>query len=151
MVGLINKYVVGFLFDIDFKKVLLIKKNRPEQFKGLLNGVGGHVENDETEENAISREFEEETGYYINPESWYNFICVTGEDFLVNYYFTCGDLNKCKQTTDEELLIVNINELHLYDIVDDIKWLVMLATDENLFNYKNFEINPVRKYESNIL
>ena len=36
------KYSVGFLFNPDETKVVLIKKNRHDWEKGLLNGVGGH-------------------------------------------------------------------------------------------------------------
>ena len=46
MKELINKYVLGFVFDLN-DRVLLITKNRPEWQDGLLNGLGGHVEEGE--------------------------------------------------------------------------------------------------------
>ena len=55
-------YVVGFLFNPDMTEVVLIKKNRPDWQKGLLNGVGGKIESGEDPITAMIREFKEETG-----------------------------------------------------------------------------------------
>ena len=43
-----QKYVLGFIFNKDKTKIALIRKDRPEWQKGLLNAVGGKVEADET-------------------------------------------------------------------------------------------------------
>lgn len=57
-----TKYVVGFMFSEDSSKVALIRKNRPEWQKGLLNGIGGHCESsDKNNQDTMIREFEEET------------------------------------------------------------------------------------------
>ena len=58
-------YVVGFLFNPDMTEVVLIKKNRPDWQKGLLNGVGGKIESGEDPITAMIREFKEETGVEI--------------------------------------------------------------------------------------
>ncbi|WP_164969449.1 hypothetical protein [Halarcobacter ebronensis] len=50
-------YVTGFLFTKDFKHVVLIKKLNPEWQRGLFNGVGGKVEENEKPCDAMSREF----------------------------------------------------------------------------------------------
>lgn len=74
----VNKpnYVVGFLFSTNKKEVVLIKKNRPDWQKGLLNGIGGHIE-DETPLEAMKREFLEETGLKI--EYWKQFAYIEFE------------------------------------------------------------------------
>ncbi len=38
-----ERYVVGFCFNGDMSKVVLIQKNRPAWQVGKLNGVGGMV------------------------------------------------------------------------------------------------------------
>jgi 8-oxo-dGTP diphosphatase len=55
-------YVVGFLFGHDKTMVALIKKSRPEWQKGMLNGIGGKIENSENALTAMRREFKEEAG-----------------------------------------------------------------------------------------
>lgn len=66
-------YVLGFLFNVSNQSVLLVKKNKPEFQKGLLNGIGGKIEEGETPLEAMKREFREETG--ISDElDWSHFL-----------------------------------------------------------------------------
>lgn len=58
-----TNYVLGFITDR--KRVLLIKKNRPEWQQGLYNGVGGKVLENESPESAMVREAKEETNLDI--------------------------------------------------------------------------------------
>lgn len=56
------RYVLGFTFSPTFSHVLLLWKNRPAWQAGKLNGIGGKIEEGETAEEAMAREFTEETG-----------------------------------------------------------------------------------------
>lgn len=40
----LSRYVVGFLFDSEFRQVALIRKQKPQWQAGLLNGIGGKIE-----------------------------------------------------------------------------------------------------------
>jgi 8-oxo-dGTP diphosphatase len=62
-------YVLGFAFDKD-RRLALIKKQRPDWQKGRWNGIGGHIEENETSRGAMSREFFEETGVSIECDLW---------------------------------------------------------------------------------
>lgn len=62
-------YVLGFAFD-QYGAVALINKKRPDWQAGKWNGIGGHQENGETQVQAQSREFHEETGMLIHPIRW---------------------------------------------------------------------------------
>lgn len=57
-----KEYVLGFMFTEDGKGVVLIQKKKPAWQHGRWNGIGGKIEERETPEKAIVREFEEETG-----------------------------------------------------------------------------------------
>ena len=54
------RYVLGFLFDDDFKRVLLILKDHPDWQRGLFNGIGGHINKGEDPGDAMHREAMEE-------------------------------------------------------------------------------------------
>jgi 8-oxo-dGTP diphosphatase len=102
-----TEYVVGFLFDSSMDKVILIKKNRPDWQKGLLNGVGGYVEDDERyhPKQTMVREFEEETGV-VTEESFWKSVCIlTFPDAEITFYYAADNETflKCKTTTDEEI------------------------------------------------
>src|ERR1035437_6897488 len=58
--------------------VWLIRKARPEWQKGMLNGIGGHVEENENTMTAMTREFNEETGLTIL--DWKKFCILTDEE-----------------------------------------------------------------------
>lgn len=62
------EYVLGFMFNEDESKVLLVHKNRPTWQAGKLNGIGGKIEAGETPLQAMEREFMEETGFI---SKWY--------------------------------------------------------------------------------
>src|SRR5690242_7587733 len=55
-------YTVGFFFNEDLSKVLLIRKAKPPWQAGRLNGIGGSFEGTESPEKCMDREFLEETG-----------------------------------------------------------------------------------------
>lgn len=58
-------YCCGFLFKDDFSEVMLVEKRRPAWQNGLLNGIGGHIEENETPYAAMVREFKEEAGVEV--------------------------------------------------------------------------------------
>lgn len=61
-------FVVIFLFSKDHKKMLLMKRKK-EPYKDCWNGIGGKIEENETEIQAAIRECKEETGIVLsNPK-----------------------------------------------------------------------------------
>ena len=112
-----KEYVLGFLFNRELTRVALIRKNRPEWQKGLLNGIGGQIEekdglttNDDPDYNAMVREFKEETG--VLHEKWLSFGLMHGASFRVHLFVGAGDLYKLKTVTDEEIVIVDLKEIY---------------------------------------
>lgn len=110
-----TKYVCGFLFNHSFDRVVLIRKNRgPRHMAGKANGVGGKIEIGESPRGAMSREFLEETGTFINPLCWMGFhtesyFADTGNK--VHYMCavaTDSVLDQCRTAEDEEVLIVDL-------------------------------------------
>ena len=72
-------YVVGYMFNPEKTAVALIEKQKPAWQRGKFNGIGGHIEADETPEAAMSREFEEEAGVFVHPDDW---LLIRVEQFL---------------------------------------------------------------------
>lgn len=56
-----RSYVLGFLFSHNCVRVVLIRKKR-RMHVGMLNGLGGQIEPGETPEQAMAREFADESG-----------------------------------------------------------------------------------------
>src|SRR6185312_1913393 len=109
-----KNYVVGFAFNDNH--VLLIEKKRPNWQKGLLNGLGGHIEDNEHPIDAMIREFEEECGISSNNSDWEQFAIMKGEDWICYCFRSRNmfDLAPAKKTTDEEPKIINAYALQNY-------------------------------------
>jgi 8-oxo-dGTP pyrophosphatase MutT (NUDIX family) len=80
-------YVLGFLIDENRYVALVRKKKGPGGQKGRLNGFGGHIRPDETPEEAMHREFIEESGWPGSP-AWYPMPPMRGPDWLVYCFWT---------------------------------------------------------------
>lgn len=125
-----TKYVVGFAFDQNAENVVLIRKLRPAWQTGLLNGVGGHVEDfDETLEQAMSREFFEETGVLLPVTAWDRYATITQEkDTCAVFRAFTDDIRGVATVTDEEICTVPTAE-RLSNSMTNLAYLIPMALD----------------------
>jgi 8-oxo-dGTP diphosphatase len=124
-----QEYVNGVVID-KAGRTLLIRKNRPAWQKGKLNGVGGHVEAGELPIDAMVREFREETGLSLS-EDWTHRITLQGPNFKVHFFICYDSFKGWQQTTDEELVEVDILDLPL-DIIPNMRWVIPLLMDKHV-------------------
>jgi 8-oxo-dGTP diphosphatase len=137
-----TEYVAGFLFDGD--RVALVVKNRPEWQKGKMNGIGGHIEPGETPEQAMAREFVEETGYERpEPLDWMRFAELSGSDYKVYFFYEYGDHRLLHQPTDETVVSVDIGDLNFANSIPSLTWLIPLALSMNFDRANLFKIQEV--------
>lgn len=133
-----KSYVVGFLFDEKALNVALIRKLRPDWQRGMLNGIGGKIEEGEETPTAMRREFREETGVDIPEEDWRLF-CVLGKRDEWRVYFFCAqrpDLYKAglRNMTDEQIEVIGIYMLKHCRTIPNLQWLIPMAIeDEHTF------------------
>jgi len=121
-------YVVGFMFDPALLRVLLIRKKKPEWQKGLLNGIGGKIKKNESERQAMSREFIEEAGIGIAPREWGHFCTVFNDQFEMYCYYYIGDaIDEAKTMTDEEIHNCLVDVISTDRVIPNLKWLVPLS------------------------
>ena len=124
------KYVVCLLFSNDLEQLVLIRKNRPEWQKGLLNGPGGKVNEGESFDFAAHREFFEEAGisvpiwdhlsYQTENDGKYEVCYVTAKTSLEH-------LNHVKSRTDETVGMHTIKFIDPTSLVPPLQWLIPLA------------------------
>lgn len=127
---MMTKYVAGFLFDYDYKKVALIRKKKPEWQAGRLNAIGGKVEHAEACLVAMIREFFEETGSKIY--GWRPFCTLSGEDWIVHFYEAQGSLEELHSVTDEHIEVWDVESVKGFDetvMIPNLAWLVPMAMD----------------------
>ncbi len=77
-----NHYVLGFYFNADKNRVLLVEKQRPKWMKGLWTGIGGHIEDKESPTQAMYRESKEEVDLAPSWRHTITFTCPGGTVFV---------------------------------------------------------------------
>lgn len=121
-----ENYVVGFLFDEDYEEVVLIRKNRPDWQAGLLNGVGGKIEEGEDPEEAMRREFEEEAGKDHKKWDLFSHLSVKGTDIDL-WFFSGVGIENVETQTDEEIEIREVDNIRYLETIPNLDWLVPMA------------------------
>lgn len=123
-----KNYVVGFLFDAEYKRVVLIKKTKPKWQNGKLNGVGGKIEEFESPRKAMAREFAEETGMVTSQREWNHFLTLTGPDFRIwCYYATSDDITAVRTMTEEDVVVIDVDLVVDQPTIPNIPWMVAMA------------------------
>lgn len=114
-----TNYVVGFITD--GKRVLLIKKNRPQNQIGLYNGIGGKVKDNESPLEAIIRKAKEET--MLDISDWYKIDTLEYPSDKITLHLFKAKVSKkfiknYKTTTDEVVRIFKIKNLPQNSFID---------------------------------
>lgn len=125
-----SRYVCGFMFSEDRRRVLLIRKQNPEWQRGLLNGIGGKIEGNKTLLAAMRREFKEETGLqtYMR-DSWTQTVSLFGAAFIVHFFFRTGPIDDARSITDEKVEIVAVDAVPTQKTIPNLRWLVSMQLD----------------------
>lgn len=135
-----EKYVLAFIFDSNKENVLLIRKNRPEFLKGKLNGIGGKIEEGESELEAIKREVEEESGLVIEESTFKPLGLIQNshneeeDQFVVNVFFAKGNVFEAQTLTDEEVSVFNTKEaIERNDLNEQVKEILLTSLKDPQF------------------
>lgn len=139
------KYVLGFIFCLEKRQVLLIRKNKPAFQKGFHNGIGGKVEPNEYPRAAMVRECEEECGLVTSEKEWRLFCemdCQESTDGITpTWHIDCFVYNVTYErfknlisTTDEVITIWSLMHIHTMNktLLGNTAWLIGMALDKLL-------------------
>lgn len=130
-----QRYVCGFLFMADGRPdflmdylVVLIRKSKPDWQRGLLNGVGGKIEPGESPEQAMVREFEEETGHPTS--GWLSLATLSFPKAVVHFFYMFSPrLVSVSSVTDEPVEVLRVGHLVNWreDLIPNLHWLIPMA------------------------
>lgn len=126
-----TRYVAGFFFDPNLDNVWLIRKQKPDWQKDLLNGVGGKIEENEGPISAMVREFHEEAGMFIY--DWKKFCVIEGNNWQVTFFYSIAQddrhYNKVRTLTDEVLHSIEAADVIYRKTISNLRWLIPMAID----------------------
>jgi 8-oxo-dGTP diphosphatase len=137
-----QKFTLGFIFNPELTKVLLVHKEKPEWQKGKINGIGGKYEDGETAEQCISRETFEESTLRIPSNEWTYVGTVHQErgDFGVLAATYAGPPQDAVKNDYEEIEWFKVGKLPA-NVIPNLQWLVPLALYKLQNNFESFEVN----------
>jgi|CXWL01.1.fsa_nt_gi 8-oxo-dGTP diphosphatase len=134
-------YCLGFCFNLIADSVILIKKTHPKDQRGLLNGLGGRIGDQEATDGAMAREFEEESGFAVPLRRWSHFATlICGKENNSTWIFCFVAFNDDvfrfldagnEGTTEEKVRYYAIKDLHKYPKVANTDWLIRMALPIN--------------------
>lgn len=137
-------YVVGFMFDQTMSKLVLIRKKKPEFQAGLLNGVGGKIEDGETPIDAMVREFDEEAGVLTRPSNWHHLLTLTTNNIVLHIFWSRFNtvIGQVFSRTDEPIVIVPSLPVRP-DVLLNLQWIIPLILHRAQYPNHDIEImNP---------
>lgn len=128
-----KRYVLGFIFNHNLTKVLLIEKKRgPSVVVGRWNGLGGEAADDEKYVEAMSRETREESG--IEVPWWVRFTTVSGPGYQIACFYTVLKEDEAfesyKSLTDEEVQQWSVYPIVLagsLKLAPGVTWMIEMA------------------------
>lgn len=124
-----KKYVVGFAFYEN--EVLLIYKTKgPDYVVGTWNGVGGKIEEFELAQDAMAREFFEETLIKTVSSDWDYFAKLNGFMFELHCYSIRFEEKITSQNVETLGEIVEWKRFYFSEMTPNLKWLIPLALDK---------------------
>lgn len=129
-----KQYTLAFIFDNNLEKVALIEVTKESWNKGKLNGIGGHIEPNESIINANIREVGEEFGMYIDRWKYFGKLNDNSNDWEVHLFTTKMDytLDNYGELHNEEgiVRIYNIDDIvNTFDekLMINLNWLIPMA------------------------
>lgn len=143
--------VVGFAFDQDTTRVLLVRKTHPHWQAGKLNGIGGKVEDCDrgNPTSAMVREFTEETGIAQIEPDWLFLATLHSGPHLIHFFRALFSLATLQQAdghpndTGEMLELHNVSALaRRRDMIPNLSFLVPFAAYTDAL-YRKVELEEI--------
>jgi 8-oxo-dGTP diphosphatase len=131
-----TRYVLGIVTTVDDKKVLLIRKVKPEWQNGRWNGIGGKLEDGETPHRAMDREWREETRCSV-PARWDLRVRLVHPARSSLVYFFHGVLThaemSCFQDEGRGEILEIFDVAHLPpEVMDNLRWMIPMFLDQGV-------------------
>ena len=144
--------VLAYIKKDDSYLMLLRNKKSNDMNEGKWLGVGGHVEKNETPNQALFREIKEETNLDVIDFTYRGKLTFINDEYSeIMHLYTIekfsGEIKECDEGTLEFKKIKDIPNLNIWE--GDKVFLDLIAKDEPFFEltliYKNGELKEVKR------
>jgi 8-oxo-dGTP diphosphatase len=123
-------YVLALLFSPDRRRIVLVRKTRPEWQAGRVNALGGKLSPGETCAAGARREVREEAG--VDVDGWEEFLVWDDPVYRMHALRAFDDAALSARTAeDQEVLVAEVADLPP-NLIDNLRWLIPLALDREV-------------------
>jgi 8-oxo-dGTP diphosphatase len=132
----VRRYVLGFVFDRSYCDVLLLERTKADWQMGMLNGLGGKIEDGEIPEAAMGREFVEETRDCGLRPGWTVFGRLSGknDEGAWEVWLFRGEIDhefpddlQYRRGPEGRLVVVPVDDLGNWAVQPNLRYLVPMA------------------------
>lgn len=130
-----KEYTVGFIFNKDLGKVLLVHKTHPPFLANKHNGIGGKIEEGESVIEGFLREVKEEADLSLDVGCIRHigfFVASLGKIHIVAAQYN-GIEADAKTMTDEQIIWHSLDGLPT-SLMDNVSWFIPLCKEELQYN-----------------
>lgn len=129
-----TRYVVGIAFDAEATRVVpLLKQTGPDCVLDRWNGPGGKIEPGEDPDEAMSREFREETGVQIPASRWKDLCILRNTDYEIHFLYVRDDaVLQAQAVTNEVPRIFWVDDVPWDDAMPNLRWMIPLVQDTDI-------------------
>lgn len=125
-------YVLALLFTPDARRVVLMRRTRPEWQAGRVNALGGKLLPGESAAAAASREVSEEAAARVPVEAWRELVVWRDPVYrmhVLSAFHAAAD--HARTAEDQEVFLADVD--HLPDeCIENLRWLIPLALDRDV-------------------
>jgi 8-oxo-dGTP pyrophosphatase MutT (NUDIX family) len=113
------KYCLNLVFSHDYKKVVLMTKNRGPGFLiGKLCGGGGRIEEGEAKTAAASRETVEEFGLHVDASEWQAVALSQGDNWNMAVFSVACDISRARTMEDEIVSVHQVSDILMASVLE---------------------------------
>lgn len=122
-------YVLALLFTPDRRRVVLMRKTRPEWQAGRVNAPGGKLQPGESAAAAASREVLEEAGVLVPEHDWRETLVWRDPVYRMHVLAASHPAaDRARSAEDQEVFLAAVRDLP-EECIENLRWLIPLALD----------------------
>lgn len=126
--------VLGFVKDNDSGRLLLIRRQQPDEWSGLFNGVSGSIAEGETPVAAMARKLKEDGGLDLAEAALEERVQIKTPNGTVHVFRAFASIHGARQKKPGKtpFMLPHNNDWNREPVVPSLRWLLPLVFADDI-------------------